>query len=135
MPIRDVEAMNASLDNDYGTTRGPNAADSHELALFYGDPMTDGVEISGGGYARVTVNPADWLPANDGFKSTEPIQFPATSGAWPDSPTHFALYDGSVMWDNAPLVEPLDVTAASATGPTVVVTVFYDDNVLAPETV
>lgn len=59
------------------------------------------------------------------------VQFPNTTGEWPDSPTHWALLDGDTMWDCAPLIDPLDVTAAG-TGPSVVVTIFYDDNVLSP---
>lgn len=129
MPIRDVEAMDASLDNDFGTTRGPHAAATHEMALFYGDPITDGVEITGGGYARATVLAADWADSLDGFKTTiAPVAFPATTTAWPLSPTHFALIaPGAVMWDCAPLNAPLDVTGAGA-GPQVQPYIFYDDN-------
>jgi hypothetical protein len=138
MPIRDVAAMNASLDNDYGTTRGPNAAASHELALFNGDPMIDvadggGTELTAldnPGYARVTVSPADWLPAANGRKDlTSPKQLPATTGEWLESPTHWALIAAGVMWDCAPLNEPLEVTGPGA-GPLVSVTVFYDDAVV-----
>lgn len=131
MPIRDVAAMNRSLDNDYGTARGPNAADSHTLHLFFGDPMEDGVEITGNGYASVTVLPADWSPAVDGMKSlTTPAEFPAPTGEWLDSPTHWALFgDDGAWWDCAPLTEPLDVTGASSVGPLVDVTIFFDDAV------
>ena len=130
MPIRDDAARNASLDNDYGTTTGPHAAPSHLLALFVGDPFIDGYETSGGGYTRVAVAPADWLPADGGMKTTvAPIQFPATTAAWSQPVTHWALYDntGAVMWDTGPLTEPLDVTG-SGPGPTVTPTVFYDDS-------
>ena len=133
MPIRDTAARNASLDNDYGTTRGPNAAASHALALFNGDPLVDGVELSGGGYARVTVLAADWAAASDGMKSpTNPQTFPATTAAWPNPATHWALYAGSVMWDCGPLTEPLEVTGPGP-GPTVGITVFYDETVVPPE--
>lgn len=130
MPIRDVAAMNASLDNDYGTTRGPNAAASHDLALFVGDPLTDGVEVTGGGYARATIAAADWAPAADGMKeTTAPVALPNTTAEWPDAATHWALFAGTVMWDCGPLTEPLEVTGASA-GPLVAVAVFYDDSAL-----
>lgn len=131
MPIRDTAAMNRSLDNDYGTTRGPNAPASHSLALFVGDPMTDGVEVSGNGYARVVILPADWAPAADGMKSLiNPAEFPAPTAEWPDSPTYWALIgsDG-FWWDCAPLTEPLDITSASPEGPLVDVTIFFDDAV------
>lgn len=135
MPLRDVTAMNASLDNDYGLTRGPHSPSSHSLALFVGDPMTpDSVEANSSddpGYARATVTAAAWLDAVDGFKSTVPIVFPNTTDAWLDEPTHWALFDGDTMWDCAPLVEPLAVTAAGG-GPRVTVTIFYDDAVLEP---
>jgi hypothetical protein len=132
MPIRDVAAMNASLDNDYGENRGPNAADSHDMALFVGDPMTDGVELDAldnPGYDRPTILPADWLDADAGTKSTNGgVQFDNATAAWLDEATHWGLFDGSVMWDCAPLAEPLVVSAAG-TGPQVTPTVFYDDSV------
>lgn len=130
--IRDVAAMNASLDNDYGTTAGPSSPSAHELALFVGDPLDDGVEIAGGGYARVTVDPADWAPAVDGSKATtSPVQFPDATAEWDEAPTHWALYsadDSSTMWDCAPLTDLLEVTAAGP-GPAVQIAVFYDDSV------
>jgi len=123
--IKDVAAQNASLDNDYGTTRGPNAAASHSLALFDGDPMDVGVEITGPGYARVTVPASDWLASADGAKTlTAPKQFPDATDAWP-SVTHWGLYAGAVLWDCAELIESVEVTTASP-GPKVSVTVFYD---------
>jgi hypothetical protein len=122
MPIGTVAAMNASLDANYGPTRAAGLPSSHTLGLFFGDPLVGGVEISGFGYARPTVLATDWLTAAGGFKSTHPIQFAAPTGAWPEAPTHWALFDGDTMWDTAPLVSPLYVTSASSTGPTVVVT-------------
>jgi hypothetical protein len=131
MPLRDTAAMNASLDNDYGTTRGPHSPSSHSLALFAGDPMVDGVELSGHGYTRPNVLATKWLAAADGMKSTDgPVQFANATSAWPDDATHWGLFDGDTLWDCAPLVEPLSVTAAG-TGPRVTVTVFYDDAVLS----
>lgn len=134
MPLGSVEAMNACLDNSYGLTRGPHSASAHQLAFFLGDPIIDGVEIAEPGYARITVTAAQWNDAVDGFKSTVLLTFPATTGAWTDYPTHFALFDGDTMWDAAPLLEPLAVTAAGP-GPQFTATVFFDDSVLAPELV
>lgn len=136
MPIRDMAARNASLNNDYGVNRGPNAPASHQLALFYGDPMFlpedgGGVEVVGNGYARQTVLPADWLDADQGRKTLAASkQFPNTTAEWPDTVTHWALFaaDGVTMWDCGPLAEPFDVTGAAA-GPIVSVTVFYDSDV------
>lgn len=136
MPIRDVAAMNASLDNDYGLTRGPHSPSTHALALFVGDPMTpDGVELDAGdnpGYGRANVPAAKWLDATDGFKTTNgPVTFPTPTAAWNDEATHWATMDGDTMWDCAPLVEPLAITAAGGTL-NVTPTVFYDDGVLSP---
>ena len=137
MPIRDVAAMNRSLDNDYGTTRGPNAPASHNLRLYAGDPITDGVEASGGGYAAQNIAPADWLPAADGEKSLAAVvEFPVPTGSWGPTITHWALTgvgDGGLMWDTGILADPLDVTGPGERGPLVRVTVFYDDAVTAEE--
>lgn len=132
MPIRDTAARTRSLDNDYGPTAGPQAPSSHLLALYVGDPMTTGVEVTGPGYERVEVPPAAWLPAADGMKLTDgPVFFPAPTGEWEDAVTHFLLLDGddpTVGWDSAPLAEPLVVTGPG-TPIEVVVAVFYDDSV------
>ena len=126
MPIRDVAAMAKSLDNDYGTTAGSSAPASHELVLFFGDPMSEGVEVTEAG--RATILPADWLPASvDAVKATDGLVTLADStGAY--TATHWALYgsDGN-WWDCAELSEPLDVTGVGDP-PTVLVEIFYDDS-------
>ena len=63
MPIRDQSAQERSLDNDYGATRGPNAPASFQVAFFSDDGDT---EITGGGYARATLDNDDWNAAADG---------------------------------------------------------------------
>lgn len=145
MPIRDTAAQNKSLDNDYGATHGPNAPTNFEVALFIGDPMLDGIEVTptseteagtvANGYLRADLaNDASWAAAVDGLKTTAAsVQFPTTLAEYPGTVTHFALIDAAdstTMWDCAPLVEPLDVTSAGA-GPAVSLTVFYDDAVTA----
>lgn len=130
MPIRDVAAQNASLDNDYGATHGPASPDAHELALFAGDPMTDGVEITGAGYAPAAVsNDSAWPAADNGSKSRD-VTFAAPTGEW-DEATHWLLRDPvtGAGWDCAPFDEPLDVTAASDTGPLVTVQIFHPDSI------
>ena len=136
MPILDVAAMNAALDSDYGSTRAAGLPSSHTLHLYVGDPMGDDsfelVEADNPGYAPATVLAAKWSPASGGFKSTNGgVQFADSEGEWEDEPTHWLLKDGGTGWDCAPLLEPLAVTAAG-TGPSVVVTVFYEDGVLDP---
>lgn len=115
----DVAARNASLDNDYGTTRGPNAAASHQVALY----DEDGVELSSAGYARVTLPAASWPAAVDGQKSAT-VVFPAPTGEWLPA-VSWRLIAGGVTWDGGDFYDPLYVTAASGTGPSVTVTVYY----------
>lgn len=141
MGIRDEAARNKSLDNDYGATHGANAPAAFQVALFTGDPMQDGVEIAAetdiegvmtpNGYERVII-PNDgtiWAAASGGVKSTlGVVQFPDALEEYPDSVTHWALYDdvdGSTMWDTGELVEPYDQTGAG-TGPNPVLSIFYD---------
>lgn len=129
MPIRDQAAMNRSLDNDYGTTRGPNAPDAFEVALFDEDPTLDGVELAGNGYARGAQDNDDWLPSADGLKATvAPVAFPDATAAWTTA-RYWGLYDPitATWWEYARLVEPLDVTAAGP-GPTLALAIFYDNN-------
>lgn len=118
--LQSIEARNASLDNDYGTTRGSNAADSHEVALY-----ADGVELSGNGYARAEILPADWPAADGGQKSAE-ATFPNPTGAW-DPADSWALIDPvtGYVWDAGQLANPVEITAAGD-GPTIVVAVFYN---------
>lgn len=132
MPLLSVEAMNASLDADYATN-------DHELALFISDPFLEAdpedVEVSGGGYARATVEPADWSAAANGQKATPtPVQLPSTTGAWLDDATHWGLWDTvEGCWrDAGPLAAPLEVTGAGA-GPMVSPVIYYDDAVSATE--
>lgn len=135
MPILSAAAMSASLDNDYGTTRGPNAADAHEMALYDGDPAIDGVELSGNGYARVTVAPSDWAAAVGGAKTTHsPVQFADATGPWSRQARYWVLFDAAdeEAWDYAALNEALSVTDAGP-GPAIQPTVFYANTVDIPE--
>ena len=139
MPIKDVAAMNRSLDNDYGTTRGPNAADSHELALFDNDPTIDGVELDDAdcpGYARADVAPADWAASAGGSKSTtDPVPFDDPTDAWDTQAKWWALIDGddhTTVWDCAALSEALSITEAGG-DLSIQPTVFYANTVDIPE--
>jgi hypothetical protein len=131
MPILSVAAMNTSLDDDYGTTRGPNAPDAHEVALFTGDPTLGGVELAGGGYARVVVNPGDWAAAVGGAKATvAPVQFPDATADWASQARYWVLFDHAdhvTGWDYAALNEALSVFEGP--GPAVQLTVYYADTV------
>lgn len=144
MPILSTAAQNASLDNDYGATRGSNAPSAHQVALFNGDPNGDGVEISDtteteagtvpNGYERVTIpnNGTTWAPAADGRKETAaPVVFAVPTEAWEDV-THFVLFDdadGTTGWDSGALLETLVVTGAG-TAPSADLAVFYGESVV-----
>lgn len=146
MPILSVAAENASLDNDYGATCGPNAAAAHQVALFIGDPAGDGFEVpdtteteefplgTPNGYERVTIlnDGTIWGAAADGQKVTlAPVEFPDALEAYPGTVTHFVLFDdadGVTGWDCAPLLDPKDVTSAG--DPVQVsLTLFYADSI------
>lgn len=142
MPLS-INAQNASLDNDYGATRGSNAPDSLEVLLYAGDPALDGVEIADttedddnpgvfvdNGYAPAVIanDGTIWAAAADGLKATvAPVQFADALASW-ETVTHFVLRDEATgdLWDAAPLLEPLDVTAAGD-GPAVTLVLFYSD--------
>lgn len=124
--------MNALLDAGYGTTAAAHCPVTHDLALFYGDPRDLGVEITGGGYDRVAIAAADWSAAADGEKSTALMTFPDTTDEWSSEATHWALYDGTDLWDSGPLTAPLEVTGAGA-GPKVRVIVRFADSILPDE--
>lgn len=132
MPIRDIPAMNRSLDNDYGTLDGPHSPATWLLCLWVGDPSDeDSYEQTGGGYVRGVVAAADWAPAEDAFKTlTDPKSVGTPTEEWADDSTHWALLDGAdpdVMWDYAPLSEPLQVTAAGGSPVLVLPVVYYND--------
>lgn len=124
MAVVSVEAQNASLDNDYGTTRGPNAADSHECLLL----DEDGIELVGNGYTRPTVLPADW-PNADGGEKTVVLEFGTPTGVWVKAVTWQLLGDDGNLWDSVPIVPPLEVTGASVGPVPVAITVAYSQPV------
>ena len=141
MPIKDEAAMNASLDNDYGSSKGPNSPTTHQFALFVGDPQIDlvnggGYEVNSAncpGYARVTVanNGTVWAPADGGLKETiDGITLPPPTDEWVDEPTHWSLIaSGEVVWDTGPFTEPMQITGESVDGIVVRPVVFYSDAV------
>lgn len=132
MPIRDIAAMNKSLDNDYGTTDGPNAPATWLLCLWVGDPTDDdSFEQNGPGYERATIIPADWAAALDGFKTlSQAAEVGIPTDEWTDDSTHWALLDGNddtIMWDYAPLTDPLEVTSAGGSPVAVLPVIYYND--------
>ena len=141
MPIRDEAAMNRSLDNDYGDDHGPNSPASFLVALFVGDPMIAAIDGGGveanstdqPGYARVAISHSDFPAAADGLKTLQ-VAFPATTGEWSPSVTHWAILDASTldMWDTGELSEEFDVTGAGPS-PVVECDIYYGNNVTFEE--
>ena len=121
--IRDTAAQNATLDALLGDARAAGVPASFSLALFDGDPMGDGVEISGGGYARVTVanTTAVWGAAANGEKVSTPITLAGTS-TYATAATHWCLFDGTTGWFTGELDE-----AISEPTDTVTLSVFIGD--------
>ena len=139
MPILDPSARLKSLQNDYGTTRGPNSPAAYTLHLYVGDPEMGGTEmpttttleddtVVANGYVAPMVQSNSFAPDDIGMTATVPL--PDALAEWPDAATHWLLRDATTGegWDYAPLSEPLSVTAAGPVQP-LDVTVFYDDDI------
>lgn len=94
MTLGSVTARNLALDSRFGSSKGSTWPANIEFALYDGDPMTDGVEITGGGYAVVVKANTDatWNPAADGQKTNAvEIQFPTSTGAWIGTARYMAI--------------------------------------------
>lgn len=131
MSLVSIAARNASLAMSYGASKGSLAPDNLAIALFAGDPDFGGTEISGGGYARVTVtnDGATWPDAPDGGSVTAAESpFAASTGSWSNTADFFQLYDADTgdAWDNGPLADPITVAGAGVIA-TPQITVFYED--------
>lgn len=125
MPLGDVAEKNAFLDNQFGTSHGSAAPSSHALALFTDNPYDGGVEITGPGYARVTLtNSSGWPAATDGQK-TRTATFPTPTGAWDDA-SCWVLFNSTAVtaWER---ITTLEVSGAGA-APTVDVTIYIPDD-------
>lgn len=129
-----VAAMNASLDNDYGSARGSNAPDNLELALFVSDPDAGGLEMtSTGGYARSgPVASATAFPtaASGGAKTSIGWDFGTSSAAWDDVAGFFVIFDADSgdAWDSGPLPVPVSVNGSGVAVSVPGVTVYYGQN-------
>lgn len=67
------------------------------LALFVGDPLAGGAEVTGGGYARQPVTFG--LPSGYTMTNTALVAFPTPTGAWGGAGvalTHAAIMDAAV---------------------------------------
>lgn len=128
MPILDDAAANVVLAARYGPARAAGMPATFTLELWDGHPLQGGAQLPlTNGYAPAAVAHASWsTPAQR--KTTVLVTFAAPTGAWP-SASYWVLrgVDG-FGYDYGSTTTQVDVTAASATGPQVVVTVFYPSN-------
>lgn len=103
---------------------------SLELALFAGDPSDGGTELtSDGGYARVTINAADWSSGTDGSVIAGPIAFADATDAWSDTATHWCLIEGSDLGECGSLTDPITIAGPTTDITLESITVFYADTV------
>lgn len=125
MPISDSAERVNFITSYYGATG--TVPTSFDVALFNGDPTFDGVEITGPGYARVTIanNGTTWTTSGD--QVVAEVTFPAPTGAW-DEATHFGLYNGAALGETDAFDSPLDVTGAGA-APVVEVVIYFGDTI------
>lgn len=125
-------AQNASLDNDYGATKGPNAAANLEVALYDGDPSIDGAELtSTGGYVATSfANDGTTWPtaATAGSKTTAVLSLFTSTAALSDTASWFVLRDPLTgdLWDAGALTEEVNVTGAGV-AVSVQLTVYYEN--------
>lgn len=108
MPIRDDAAANASLDNDYGSTKGPNAPAAHELTLFNGDPSAGGSEVTDAPRVTVANDGTNWPTAASNRQKVGIAHTFGGTATYALEGTHWALIDaadGTTMWDTGELAE------------------------------
>lgn len=116
-------ACNASLAMRYGADKGALAPVNLAIALFAGDPRTDGIEfdLTGGYTPSLVDNDATTWPDAPSARTiiSVPVPFVAT-GPWtadsiPAAATHFGIRDADTddLWDVMPLDEPVTVLDAS----------------------
>lgn len=126
MPLGDVTEKNLVLDSLFGAGKAAGMPTSHSLALFSGNPYDDGVEITGPGYAQVTVNnDSGWPAAADAMKSRD-VTFPDPTDAWDDA-NAWVMFHGTAITAWEWLDDTLEIDGAGD-GPVVSVTVYIPDD-------
>jgi hypothetical protein len=116
MAISAYEA-NKILDHINGKTAYTMPAHLY-MAAFVTDPSTGGSEVSGGGYARVELDPADWEAAADGVAVLAGnVDFPVATGNW-GTVSYLALFDAAEGGHILRCTSLLDTTQAIGYGDT-----------------
>ena len=113
----DVAAQNAALDALLSLDVS-GLPTMYEVALYDVHPLLGGVELSAtGGYARPTLNAdlVDFPAAASGLKTSVPVSFGTSTGAYSDTATYYVLYDAAdstTRWYYGLLTEEVSVDAA-----------------------
>lgn len=129
-----LTARTKSLSNDYGPTRGPNAADGFRAAIYDDHPEFGGVEldtVSCPGYARVVVDNDDFAVVGGGIEVT--VAVADATGPWTKTGRWVLLLnaaDLTEVWDYVP-VTAVRPSEASTFDP-LRITVFYSDDSTTP---
>lgn len=92
-----------------------------EVAGYTDDPRTGGVEVSGPGYVRPTLNAnlTDWPAAADGAKTSTTVPVANPTGPWSDTIRVWVLVDAAdhtTRWFFGRLMEEVAVTTGTETG-------------------
>lgn len=132
----DIAARNDALACMFGDARSTRAPATWEVALFDGDPLTTGVELTaGGGYAPKAVanTTANWPEPANGAITAAPIDWGTSTGAWSDTATHFVIRRPGTTgqgWYSRALAEAITVAAAGVVVPPIkpVVTLNQEDD-------
>lgn len=134
MPLGDVTEQMRVLDSMFGVDHSSAMASSHTVHIYTGNPYDGGVEITGPGYAAVSVdNDATWPAADTDATKSIDVTFPDPTDAWDDGGCWVLTADDTddiAAWEF--FDAPLEVDGAGD-GPVVTVTVYVpnDDNVAA----
>lgn len=126
----DIPVMNSMLAAIYGPSRAAGRPATVQMALYNGDPTEDGVEMSGGGYTRITLADADWNPPTDGQMISIPKSIVST-GAWTvggvaASATHWGLVEALGLGVSGELEDQVDVLLSGTTVTVQAVVAFAD---------
>ena len=112
MPLQSVAARDLMLDRMWETAPGTVV----EVGLLNGDPALVGVELDAAecpGYGRYEVTWAGfWEGSASGVKTTILFTLCTASDGWDDAGVFDAIFVDGVLFDAAPLVEPVVVAGA-----------------------
>lgn len=135
MTLGSVKGKNISLDACYGSGHASDWPSTVYLHLFAGDPTIGAPEVSGGGYAPVTItnDSTHWPNAMGGLKVNGISEtLPTSTGPWSAPATYFWLTDSATQL--LPPMSPVvtNVGAAGVTNAQYVVTVLNSEGETTP---